>query len=304
MKLRHVALSCLLFFVISSCQKEISVETGNATTGTGGSGGGTGGTGGGGTGTGGDLLVKTVTTSPLETTTMLFVYDANKRLIGNSVNVSGPVSQGDFRRHITRDNTGRIAFVIDSSLQPSGSWEMDSARFYYNGNTLSYMLNVNYDATGVNSNDSVVYVYTGSNITKATSYNLSGGTYTATDEYVYTYDAAGNITNYKWYALGSSTPLQTEKSYTYDAKVSPLKWGAEVVLLNSIEGAIDLSEAFTGPNNATKIEETDHAGGGTKDIYNSTYTYLSNNKPNTASGSVTIGGIPIPIANTTTFYYN
>lgn len=307
MNIMRLFIACCLFTcLLSACSKEVSFDTGNAGLGSGGSGGtgGTGGTGGsGGTGSG-DLLVKTVSTSPLETTTTLFFYDANKKLIGQATTVTGPASSGDFRRHITRDNTGKISFVIDSSLQPTGSWEMDSARFYYNGNTLAYVLSVNYNASGMNATDSIVYTYTGNNITKASSYYLSGGTYTLEDEYVYTYDGSANITNYKWNAITSSTPLQTERKYTYDTKVSPFMWGSEVVLLNSINGAIDLLESFAGANNATKMEETDHAGGGTTDVYTSTYTYLTNNKPNTAAGSVLFSGIPIPITNTTTFYYN
>src|SRR5687768_3896161 len=102
MKIKLTVLLAISFFFFS-CQKELTIETGNPSTGNGNGNGSTSG-----------LLVKTVQVKNSDTITTTYGYDNQKRLESlKMVGTTGPMPVNTYKKY-ERDAAGRIVRILQS----------------------------------------------------------------------------------------------------------------------------------------------------------------------------------------------
>lgn len=294
--MKKILATVLIAASITACQKNVDwVETsldGTDSTGTGGTGGGS---------TTGSLLVKTVTNSTLDSIVAIFSYDAGKKLIGVFETTRDKVlgATTEVKRHFIRDATGRIAIIKDSASDGTGGWDTLRCDIFYNGSGTQAV----YAISSTTSNkDSAVFTYTNDKISKTIRHTWDGTGYIPGYEETFTYDGNGNMTSAKRYDIFSGTPVGEEnRIYIYDAKTSPLKMGADAVLVGTATDGY-IMESFSGNNNVNSYKSVDIPSGSTHFEGNVTYTYRSNGTPDKGNNNIIVAGIPVP-SGTTTFFY-
>jgi hypothetical protein len=284
-----ISVSIFLF----SCQKEISFGNGS---GTGGGGGGTGGGSGSG-GTTGTTLVKTVSKNGTDSVVTLYKYDANKKLINQTMTgMSQGIDQGNEYRYY-RNAAGIITHYVQ--------------------------INPNFVMTGLDSVTTIVHYDAAASRYTSTVGEISLFGFTVTDSTVLVYDAAGKVirtdvyqsipflggydlslkTKYTYAANGNVAQLDMSShdpvantdnlietiKYTYDAKTSALN--VPVIFVSNSEAfAIGHGDWVSG-NNATKVDIINVTDPTQNITVATTYTYNSTNRPATGVNTRTPGAI-------------
>lgn len=221
--LTAVALVCIL----ASCQKEISVDTGNTNN----VGSGLGNNSGGSTGNTSGLLVKTVAVTGTETQTTLYTYDAQKRLETITMKGTSGGMLVDSYQKFVRDAAGRIVKVLQKlGDQPGSGATSDTAvkTYYYpDATTLNYSYSIGemslttagFTMTNI---DSAVYNYAGGKMTSYNSYMFSSlmpGMPMMSSRYDFAYDASNRVTDMKVYNdaanPGGNMDLSAQTSFSY-----------------------------------------------------------------------------------------
>jgi len=276
-------LCTLLFFV--SCQKEIDW-----------------GLGGGGTTTS-QLLVKIKSKTGTDTTQLEYFYDANKRIIREKTTGVSAGNSLDNDFFIKRNASGIITITVQKSpaLIAAGIDSVET-RFNYNTGTSKYTSSIfQLGIPGFAVLDSAVYTYDGSGkISKDEHYLQIAGlpiplppTLTARNTYTYSADGKNLIGVAVDAAIPPATTLSpaTAQVYTVDTKLNPLIILNEAVLLSRV--------GLFNANNSTKAVVTNTIDPTQDFTMNYTYKYNSANKPDSAYGVRTPGGI----ITATKYYY-
>lgn len=268
---RLFAMVLLGSFVLTSCSKEESLETGGA--------------GGGGGSSSGALLVKIVTTGA-QSSTQDLTYDANNRLSKYAVSAAAPGGISSVSTYtITRDTEGRVAKIVQD-IPASGTAPASSATttYVYLGPTdkkLKYGINLIDDGSGFGVRDSIVYVYTGSNVTKTSHYFSidDGASYDLMTYASFVWDTRGNVTEQRQFAdLGSGLEEVQVVTTEYDTKNNPCNFDDDAYLEQGMA-------AFLPANNAIKQTIKSNFAGVTI-TGSGTYEYRSDGKPSKSNGNL------------------
>ncbi len=273
------ALFAVLFFY--SCSKEESFEInnnnnpGNPSTG---------------------LLVKTVANFGLDSTIVLYAYDAQKRMTRQIITSQDPNFINEDRR-IVRAADGHIQQVVYRSDEYV-MIGVDSVVYnvYYNGTSYTHKILQFEDRSGVEHKDSTAYTYDAQNrIIKEEefSYDPVGGTYIADTKADYSYDGSGIVkvdishfdTDINNYQLVSQTTAE------YDDKESPLSLGNEGIVIDQYH--------LWNSHNPTKESVVYPDEPSENTASSATYTYNDKNKPMVATVTEANSGLSFII----TFYY-
>jgi len=263
----------LLSIILISCQKEINFSSGSVSSAL--------------------LLIREDFKSSSDSSSISYVYDANKRLVRQIT--TGTVGGNDITNDITfvRNSTGIITQEIlkSPSFQALGIDSL-AATIYYDNNSKKYTsvaeaLNL----PGISLADSIVFIYSGNTIIGTNEFQtISGITFLASkSDYSY---AGTNITSVKTYGLDSTFTmvLVSSEKATYDNKSNPLKLqSGEAFLLGNI--------LEVGSNNPLTYQLLDGSGA-VNQSNTSTYTYNSSNLPQTAK-VVDASGVTTNV----TYYY-
>ena len=223
--MKSILTAAVLLCLLASCQKEVSIDTGNT------SNAGTAPGAGSGTGSTSGLLVKTVAVTGAETQTTLYTYDAQKRLeTVTTKGTAGGMAVDNYQKFV-RDAAGRIVKVLQKlGDQPASGATSDTAvkTFYYpDPSTLNYTysigtMSLNTAGFSMTNIDSTVYNYSGSKITSFNSYMFSSlmpGMPMMSSRYDFSYDASNRVTDMKMYNdaanPGGNLDLSAQTSFTY-----------------------------------------------------------------------------------------
>lgn len=260
----------LLLFLLASCSKELSLDTGGAPTLT------------------TNLLVKVVYDYGDDSSQVEYSYDGNKRLIGQKISgtIQGFTVQSELR--LVRNASGLITKIVkkDPNLVAGG---IDSL-----------VTDLNYDITAARYTSRVTrFLTSGLLITDSVSlvYN-SSGKLLREDEFIaaeslgnvfvplsrteFTWDLLGNVSqvSYSEADISTGAPLQLfyVTGYTYDDKKNALQ-----IPLNEAYGTGFYDMA--GPNNVLKSVYNDKIT--QADSYTLDYAYVYNAKGKPATGELT-----------------
>lgn len=237
------------------------------------------------------LLVREDFKAAIDSSSIVYVYDANKRLIKQIT--TGTSGGQDITTDVSlvRNSSGIITQTVFKSPQLQ-AFGIDSlvAHVYYDNSSKKYTaVSQVFELYGLSVIDSTSYNYSGNNVIESNEYQtLYGLTYLA---YKSDYSYAGqNLTTVKSYVTDSTGIMTLAATYkfTFDNKTNPLilPAGEAFVLGNyftvSANNPLN-SQILTGTNTSSS---------------NYTYTYNTYNVPQTAkmlddSGSTT----------NVTFYY-
>lgn len=274
-----LAASVFLF----SCQKELNFPTGPGGT----------------PGATGTLLIRAVQKAGSDSAVAVFTYDANKRLIEESV--SGLLSGVDLTSdlQIKRNSSGIITQIIIKSpaLSQAGLDSIVRTVYYdvnnkrYSGSTVPLDLGVGYEAV-----DSIAFVYSGNKVTEEDEYGVIHSPHFEELAAKVTYEyngASNNITAQHQFYTDSSLNLiaSTDYSYTYDNKTNALKLSGEAFVLGQA--------LFFNANNQISILQKDLTGVSPAITTNNTYQYNSLNLPVSLISVSTPGND----TETTNYYY-
>lgn len=182
---KKIVFPLFLVIILASCQKEIDW---NLPSGGGGTGGGN---------TNGDLLVRALEITPAtnDTNTIIFQWDANKRLL--QYKSSGKVNGINIQitHTINRLSDGKIKNIVTKSSATAGVLDSVVYTFYYTGSQLSYVIDTQYTLVGL-LRDSIGLVYDANGrISQKDTYLDFFGTASHTARETFQYDANGNVTN-------------------------------------------------------------------------------------------------------------
>lgn len=269
-----VAIMVLLLF---SCKKEKSFDPNNPN--------------GGGGGTTSSLLDKTVTqTGGGDSLVISYIYDNQKKFIGYSAEES---DQGDLyhrEEKFVRNTQGIVQKVVVKSYDLA-LLGIDSLFYvvHYNTGTSRYTSSVLTYDDGVDFFiDSTVFSYNSSGkIIGSEEFYDDGSGYVKASKVEYTYGSSGNVTKEKAYSFDENTNSYVasyQDDYEYDSKVNPIILGNEAFLFGEL--------SFASSNNETKDTFTDLEDPNGGDVYTTTYTYNSSNKPLTDQLTAQSDGIP------------
>ena len=267
----------LLF--LFSCKKEKSFDPNNPN--------------GGGGGTVSTLLAKTVTQlEGGDSLKVTYNYDNQKKFIGYNTEETDAGDVYNSEVKFMRNAQGIIQNVVFKS------WDLlvigvDSVFYlvHYNTGTSRYTSAVLTYDDGINFfRDSTVFSYNSSGkINGSEEFYDDGSGYVKSAKTEYTYGASGNITKEKGYYFddGSNSYIAYyQDDYEYDAKVNPLILGNEAFLFGEV--------SWVGSNNETKDTYTDLEDPDMNDVFTTTYTYNSGNRPLTDEMIIQSEGIPYP----------
>ncbi|HSU27868.1 MAG TPA: hypothetical protein VLJ68_05775 [Chitinophagaceae bacterium] len=245
-------------------------------------------------------LVKVVQITGTDSTVTTYSYDGSKRLIEEKITgMSGGQDIGTDTKYYRNSNgiITRSVQVVNAFI-PLG---VDSVETRYNFNvTINRYTSTVYAITfmGFTVIDSTIFTYDGSgNVIRDEILQSTFGQpfeFSAKDEY--TYSAAGNITSMKQYSFDPPTASYDQigsYDYTFDGKTNPIRLSANK------EAMIMMRSGFMNVNNATQFQFTDLTGSGQDFTSSFVYTYNSNNKPSTATMTMTPPGTIYAV----TFYY-
>jgi hypothetical protein len=292
MTLKRILLASITSLLLISCQKGVDWATTTTSTGSGTGSGGNGG------GTTGDLLVKLVAVTGTDTFTVLYTYDASKRLLTeDSKGTSGGMTI-DIYQKFYRDANGRIYKISQLMKQPGMPSDTSFTNVYYPDATT---LNFTYKTTdmsmmGLTTHDSTVYAWNASgNVTVANSFMTSAllpGSVTM-QKYEYTY-SNGNLTQQKSYSDINTTgtpSLVATYNYTFDNNTNPIIANGEFLLTGKTETA--------SKNNVVKMEIVDATTPSNSRTMTTSITYGTDGKP--TKGTVTMQ--PQGMVTKYTFFY-
>ena len=283
MKLYTLAAIALLF---SSCQKEFKDITITP------------GTGNGNGSSNGNLLVKGVSISGTDTTTVNLVWSAAKKLTQYSIAGKSNGQAVDSRSDFQRDASGNIKKVVTIPLSAAGLIDSTVSIITYRPGTsqLAYIINTNYNVL-FPLRDSTVFTYNAAGrVSTKELYmeNLLGGGWTKQFKNTYTFDAQGNLVTVvagSVDALGNLTNTATTTN-TYDSHLSAVTLGEEVFMMTG------LGEETMSPNHVVSKTVSGSGVNGTftfsQTIYNASGRPVSENL--TASGTT-------PYSAKATYFY-
>ncbi len=206
-------------------------------------------------------LVKILSVSGSDSTTVSFSYDLQRRLIKTTqISVTGGTASKD-TFIINRNSSGIITTTVARGDQLQGLIDSIETRYFYNTTMQQYYAATRkIDIGGFMVTDSAVYTYDGSGKINLEKHYLVTGfpgiPVTQVAEVQYTFSSGGNnLVTMKQFAAttpgGGLTPISTE-NYTYDAKTNPLLLKNEAILLGLLN--------YFSVNNATQddyVDETD-----------------------------------------------
>lgn len=284
--LKTLIASCMISFLLISCQKEVSYDLGNNTVT--------------GQGSQGTLLLKMVTHASNDSSITSYQYDNKARLIRETVTgtLSGSDVSSDFI--IVRNSSGIITQTIQKSqsLLQTGidsvvrivHYDASSGRYTSATQPVSF--------NGINAFDSTVFIYNSTGqITEEDSYANYSGLNFQVGRLLLSYTNDGkNISSETLFADTSLTTLNLVQvgsvSYTFDNKSSPL------VLSNSEAVAMQLEQLFNS-NNILQLQENDLVNTSASFTTIQTYTYNSFNKPATGTTLNSLSGTTYTVS----YYY-
>lgn len=291
-------LSCLLVLCFTSCQKSIEwndlvLTPTTPTTPT---------TPGGGTTTG-TLLIKAVSLSLTDTTTVLYTYDASKKLIKSQTVGTSSSTKVDNSETFIRNANGNVTKYTmirysATSFNASGYDTTITTIHYPNGSSNYDYSIITQEFLGFVFSDSTTYEYSNGKIVRSKLYitDIVTGGYLLSSQTDYTYDANSNLTLYKTYDYTTSTSPTLVASYTfeYDTKKSPLILGNEGIVLNR--------QSAVGANNVSKLTLIDNTNTPPVTLgFIVTYNYNANSMPSDTKTVVTYNGVSAT-TNSTLFY--
>jgi YD repeat-containing protein len=219
MKKLLTAVSFVVLF--TSCQKEVSFDSGGTGGGSNGGGSGSGSGSGSGTGSNSGLLIKSVAVTGSETVTTQYTYDTSKRLLTHTdKGVGGGVPVDSYRRFV-RDGAGRIIKVVQKLGDVNGM-PSDTAYFNYhypNATTMDpdygvSVMSMSMGGITMATIDSSVYNYAGGKLASYNSYmssNMMGMVMPVSESrWEYTYNASGYVVMLKLFNNTTSGAPLTE----------------------------------------------------------------------------------------------
>ena len=280
MKKSLITLSIILSIILFSCQKEsgFSLAPGSGS----------------GSSTGSGLLSRLVSKAGSDSSVLAFGYNSSKKLITfNITNYSGG-SVSAIQEKAVRDAQGIIQKVIlKSDLYQQAGFDSVVTKVHYSSARYTSKV-TSFDFSVIILKDSVALAYdgTGKVITERSFADDGSNAYEEYQKVEYTY-SGNNIATIKTYSYDSGTSSYTlEQTYSYDqfdAKISPLYFGNDAFFFDS--------PFFVSTNNPLKSTLT--ATGSPAQVYTTTYTYNSSNKPLTATSTIQPGNA----TTTATYYY-
>ncbi len=279
----------LFAIFLFSCQKEIKFLNGN-----------------GGGGTTGNRIVKTVSKTGADSVVTIYTYNSSGKLINEkSVGMSGTFDAGNEVRYY-RNGSGILTRFsqINPNLVVVG---IDSivTNVYYNASSSRYTTSVfKISFMGFSITDSSVLIYDGAGkLIRADEYQnipLVTTGYELVAKTNYSYDAIGSITQMDIYshdAATSTDDLEGTYKYTYDTKSNA--FDAVAMLSQKYEAIVTDHIEWVSIHNVNKFEFFDLITPANNFTFDFIFTYNSNNKPVTATGTQTPGGA----TQTGAFYY-
>lgn len=241
-----------------------------------------------------NLLVKIVSKSGSDSVITEYTYDANKRLVFEKKTSVTSGTLGYDNLKISRDNTGMISSIVEKAdyLFNSG---IDSLLTFFNSFSGRYLYSVMVFHQGaVAVRDSVWYTYDGNgrHFRDQHFQFISGNPSPQIFRQEYIYSSSGNIDSVKQYDYNAGVyTLSYISAYNYDSKTNPLQLNNDAILLYHF--------SLLGTNNATKEEAIFIGNPSYNNSSTGVYTYRSDNRPATATRSLSPSG---KIFNDTYFY--
>ena len=286
-------------FLFFSCQKELTIETGDPSTGNGnGNGNGNGSTSG--------LLIKAVQVKDSDTITTTYSYDNQKRLeTMKMVGTTGGMPVNTYKKY-ERDAIGRIVRILQTTdLIGIPTDTAINLVHYPNATTMEYDYKVHtISLMGFSVVDSTVNVYASGKLTTQTSYMtnpLFGTTPMSTTRIEYTYDAMGRVSEMKMHSSAATSggpivPIQ-KQTYTYGSPMNML-----FMTNNAAQNTLLDGMPQTRNDIVVKMQMDDLTGTSPSASFTSTQNYImgADNKPLSLTQTMTgsQGGVM-----KTTFYY-
>lgn len=294
MKIKLSVLVALSFLFIS-CQKELTIETGDPSNGNGNGNGSTSG-----------LLVKTVQVKGSDTITTTYGYDNQKRFESmKMIGTTGPMPVNTYKKY-ERDATGRIVRILQSTEMVGFPMDTSITIVHYpNSSTFEYDYKVlTMGLMGFTTVDSTVNVYTAGKLTTQMSYmvnSMLGTTPMSTTRIEYSYDAMGRVSVMNMHSSagtigGPIVPIQ-KQTYTYGSAMN-----MSYMTSNAAQNTLLDGMPQTRNDMIVKMQMDDLSGTSPSVSFTATYTYVmgADNKP--LSMTQTMTGLQAGVLKTT-FYY-
>lgn len=213
----------LAAILLTSCQKEVSFQSGNN---------GNNGGNGNGNGNASGLLVKSVAVTGSETQTTVYTYDSQKRLETMTIKgTTGGIAVESYHKYI-RDGAGRIVKVLQKVADMPGTTTDTSVTTYHypNETTMNYdyrifVITMNMGGGfSMSTIDSAVYTYNADKMMSLHSFmssSLLPDSIMMENRTDFSYDALSNVTGMKMYSdisdPGGIMDLIADYKYTYAA---------------------------------------------------------------------------------------
>ncbi|NTS41148.1 hypothetical protein HRG84_09515 [Flavisolibacter sp. BT320] len=271
-------------FLLTSCQKEISLEVPDSDPG-----------GGGGGNTTQGLLTRTAFVAGGDSVVTEYTYDGAKRLATFTYTSTGGGNQ--FKR-IVRNNAGLMtAFITKSDELLTLGVDSLETRMVYDNALNRYRYSVSTILLGGSDySDSTAYTYDGSGnlVEKASFAKVGPSPYLPYQKVEYTF-GSGNTLSEEYYSIDSNGNWESlgTYNYAYDAKLNPIKLG--------VEGMIVLDDGtFFSNNNVTTLSFVDAADPASNFSLTTTFIYNSADKPASGTAVETPGSGSYALR----YYYN
>jgi len=237
------------------------------------------------------LLLKIVSRSGSDSSTLEFGYNSSKKLM---TLVTTDVTSGTTsvtQERVDRNSQGTIQRLIikDDVYQQAGLDSVVTNIEYNSGRYISKVTILDLGVVVFRDSVSLIYDAGGKVVTERIYDDLATGTYEENSKIDYTY-SGNNIATIKQYSFDGSTysPVVTYTYDEYDNKVSPMNIGFEAFVFDS--------PAMYSSNNPTRSSAGDS---GSSQTFVTSYTYNSANKPLTGTSTIQPGNVTA----TATYYY-
>ncbi len=212
--------------------------------------------GGGGGTSNGNLLVKALSITGTDTTTINLKWDGNKRLVQYQSSGKTNGIATDSKTNIIRENNGNIKKMINSPIGASGYIDSIVSFVYYHPGTskITYIKDIIYTLAGSFS-DSVLITYNSiGKISVKEIYfeNFITGVMEKLSKSNYTYDAQGNLITNTLSTPGATGNyiLAVTISNSYDSHLAPASFGDDAFIVRG------LSEESVSINHIIKKVQT------------------------------------------------
>lgn len=244
----------------------------------------------------GSLLTKTVAKIGQDSSSVLYQYDPQKRLIASVTTGSFLGSSFESRKVVTRNAAG---IIQNMKVITDGGTDMDTVVYQVNYDIAKarYTSLVNKQMiNGIEFLDSTAFVYDAGGKLIKEEFFIDNGTYGGYADFSkieYAYDANGNVikaTGYDYDDQAGVHNISYEDVYEYDVKVNPIKLGTEAILLSDV--------SLTGKNNMIKLTSKDHNNASNNDVTTVEYVYNTDNRPKTAKITSQSLGVQVPVTYT------